>query len=268
MLGKYTPAFRVFTWIPLFESTRIPARFALPFTFSLAVLAGLGLDALFHEPSAVKRMRGVLIAAVLTGLLAGFAWVTGGDARSLDPGPGSISRLWNVKATALEAGAGASFRHMGFFFGAAVLTIAAGAANWRFRKALAFVVVMVAFADLFSWGRAFNPVIPPDVLLEPPPVAAALPGIEPRPRIARQGIAEFWERIPGMPRVDLFTPGWSRNEASYATGAWALPPAATRALLRAAVSRCASRRRSHDALPRAPQRSPSVGSAGELERRR
>ncbi|MGH2569598.1 MAG: hypothetical protein ACRDGR_00140, partial [bacterium] len=102
MLGKYTPAYRVLTWIPLWQSTRLPGRFALLFDLAVALLAGLGLDALLRERSAARRRVAVAVGAGALLLLAAAA-------ASLAPGTGdsglALGRAWPAKLEAIAANA-------------------------------------------------------------------------------------------------------------------------------------------------------------------
>jgi len=56
-MGKYTFFGKLLVWLPLLQNFRIPARFLLLFGFSMAVLAGLGLDALLAAAGDRKRLR-------------------------------------------------------------------------------------------------------------------------------------------------------------------------------------------------------------------
>jgi hypothetical protein len=224
MLGRYTPLYRAVAWIPLLQSTRLPARFALLFTLCLIVLAALGLEALWKEREPRRRLRACVIGAALVGALVAWAWIAGGGTR--DPGPeiSGAGRLWPEKLDLIRETARSSANRMLVMTALALASLALLASGRRLRGLTAWLPALVAFLDLHSFGASFNPVIPPDAILAPPPVVRALPAVHPRPRIFRQGVDELWERSPGMPRTDLVTPAWRGNESSYVTGAWALPP--------------------------------------------
>lgn len=222
MLGKYTPLYHVVSWIPLLQSTRLPARFALPWTLAVTALAGLGLDALARE-AAPRRRRAVLTGGAAVIALAAAAWWTNEAARSPDPALAGTGRLWTAQlATISGAARGVLLR---LALGLAGTLGALGLfLRGRVPRAAAPVVLVVLVADLLSWGRSFNPTIPGEWIMEPPPVVAALPDTEPRPRVFRQGVDEVWARTPGTQRTDPFTPAWRGREASYRTASWSLPP--------------------------------------------
>jgi hypothetical protein len=223
MLGKYTPLYRLAAWIPLLQSTRLPSRFSLLFTLALALLAGLGLDALLQERSLQARRRAILVASLLVVLLAAAAWTAASITLSPDPSLREGGQLWPLKMRAIEANGRDVLARLGITV-AGALAVLGVLARARVSPRLAVLPVVVAGLDLFTWGCSFNPQMKSELLTEPPPVAAHLPHTAPRPRVFRQGVEEFWERVPGQPRVDLFTPSWKDHASSYATGAWALPP--------------------------------------------
>jgi hypothetical protein len=84
--GGNTPLYPALRVLPLFNLFRVPARFLYPFAFSLAILAGIGLDALRAKADASKVLRrawmvavAVIVLAVLilvlTNVLAVDAWL-------------------------------------------------------------------------------------------------------------------------------------------------------------------------------------------------
>jgi hypothetical protein len=222
MFGKYTPAYRALSWVPLLSSTRLPARWALLFTLALVTLAGLGVDALTRE-TAPRRRRALAVGASVMVLFAAAAWTLGEGARSPDGWVAETGRFWPERLASISRAAEAGSIRL-----VAVLGLSMAAAGLlalrRVPRAAAFAPAAVLAADLGSWGASFNPMIPAAWISEPPPLVAALPRTEPRPRVFRQGVDELWVRRPGAPRADLFTPAWKGNEASYRSGAWTLPP--------------------------------------------
>ncbi len=222
MLGRYTPVYRILSFIPVLESTRLPGRFALPFTFALIMLAGLGLDAL-RSARNERAKRALITAAIVVGALAaGAAWEMG-PARDPSGEVVGVGRAWSARLPAYTGAAKAASTRLAVevlaTFG---LLFALSRSSWR-RPALLAAPVLVGIA-LFTWGRSFNPQLDRATLETSPPVVEALPDVSPRPRVFRQGVAEQWARVAGQPRTDLMTPGWKGNEASYASGAWTLPP--------------------------------------------
>ncbi len=223
MLGRFTPVYRVLAWVPVVQSTRLPARFAMLLALALAVLAGLGLDALRREPSVRRRRIACAAGGAVVLALAVAAFAASAPARAPDPELATAGRAWAEQLADITAGARESSARAWIAAAAALVALAPFALR-RVPRVAGVLPVVVLALDLWSWGRAFNPVVPAAVLRTPPPAVAALPATEPRPRIFRQGLDEVWSRGPGIPRADFVTPAWRGNEASYATVAWALPP--------------------------------------------
>lgn len=223
MLGRFTPAYRVLTWLPLFESTRLPGRFALPATLAVVLLAALGLDALLRAAGSRRSRVALGVAGAVVVVLAVGAWWEGGLARSPDPELMSTGRAWSEQMVRVQDSArSASMRLV--VSAAATLALLAGFARTRWPQTWAAVAVVLVAAELFTWGRSFNPTLDPDALTARPPVVEALPAASRRPRVFRQGVDEQWTRQRAQPRTDLMTPGWQGHEAEYRSGAWTLPP--------------------------------------------
>jgi hypothetical protein len=215
MLGRFTPLYRVLTWIPLFESTRLPGRFALPFTFALTMLAGLGFVA--------------LTAAVLVVLvLAAGAWREGAPARDPVPELLTTGQAWPAQMARIHEAAQHSAARLGVVCLGTVVLLGALLGRMRRPTIVAALAVAWTIGELATWGRSFNPGIDPSAVTARPPVAEVLariaPDATPRPRIFRQGVDEEWMFRAGAPRTDLMTPGWKGREEDYRTGAWTLPP--------------------------------------------
>lgn len=223
MLGRFTPLYHVLAWIPVVKSTRLPARFSLLLALALAILAGLGLDALRREPSPRRRRIAAAAGAAAVLALAVWAHLASAPAREPDPDLSATGRAWAAQLSDVTAAARAASTRTWIAAAAALVAIAPFARR-RAPGAAGVIPIVILGLDLLSWGRAFNPVVPAEVLQEPPPAVAVLPRSEPRPRIFRQGLDEIWSRQPGIPRTDLVTPAWRGRESSYSTATWALPP--------------------------------------------
>jgi len=221
MLGKYTPLYRVLTWIPLWQSTRLPGRFALPFTLAVALLAGLGLDALLREKSPGRRRLAAAAGAALVVALAAGAVRLAPEAS--DAGL-ALGAAWPAKLDAIAANAAAVSTRLWISVAASLASLAPFLLGRPPGRALATAPIVAVVLDLGTWGAGFNPLVPPDTVTDPPPVVAELPDASPRPRVFRQGVDDVWERAPRAPRTDLFTSDWRGHEETYASGAWALPP--------------------------------------------
>jgi hypothetical protein len=223
MLGKYTPVYRMLGALPLLQSTRLPARFSLLFTLFVALLAAAGLEALMRSTD-LRRRRialGVGVGSVLA--LGIVAWAIGADARSPSAAFTEAGGAWPLLVESIRANASESWRRVGLVLVLAVLAVAPWLRS-RLDARWAWAPLVVVAFDLLSWGRLFNPLLPADAILTPPPAVEALPATEPRPRVVRQGVDEIWSRGPRVPHVDAYTDDWRGHESSYATGAWSLPP--------------------------------------------
>ncbi len=226
MLGDRSSVWRALAAIPIVQSTRLPARWALPFTLAVVSLAGLGLDAILREQSARRRWGAVAAGAGVVIGIAAFAWWVGRESLAPPDALRGGGMLWPAKLAVITESARAAWGRVAILLAASLAMLAALASFASSKRGvlLAALAAAVVLADLASWGAAFNPRVPPATLTARPPAVDALPDASPRPRIVRQGVDEMWERVPGMPRVDLFTPAWKGRASSYASGAWALPP--------------------------------------------
>jgi hypothetical protein len=68
--GGNTPLYPALRALPFFNLFRVPARFLYPFAFSLAILAGMGLDALRAKAYVSKILRRAWVVAVAIIVLA------------------------------------------------------------------------------------------------------------------------------------------------------------------------------------------------------
>lgn len=71
-LGSYTPLFRfLYNYVPGFDKFRTNAKFIMEATLFLVMLAGTGLDRLFHDPPGRKWLAlGLVAASVIAGSVA------------------------------------------------------------------------------------------------------------------------------------------------------------------------------------------------------
>lgn len=225
MLGNLTPLYEVIARIPVYQSTRLPARWALLFTLGIAQLAGLGWTALGAEANSARRNRAVLGAGAALVLLALFALFVGREA--LLPSAGFLGGggRWAALVEGIHQEARVQWIRSALVAGAALFLLGGAARSARpASPRFTFAALALIAVDLWSFGKDLNPRIDPQALKAEPPVVSLLRPQQDRARIMRQGVDEMWERVPGAPRTDLMTPGWKGNEATYATGAWTLPP--------------------------------------------
>lgn len=69
--GGNTPLYPALRALPFFNLFRVPARFLFPFAFSVAMLAGIGLDALRARTAETKNSRAALGAGLFFGAATG-----------------------------------------------------------------------------------------------------------------------------------------------------------------------------------------------------
>src|SRR5581483_9201724 len=178
-LGASAPLnlFDVVRSLPILSSTRVPSRFLFFVVFGLAVLAGLGLDALVGllARGAGRRMACLLAAAALLPVAlvaAAHRWV---------PGQRPLVEQYLLQPYARQAGGNITLTHVGDTF-QALLGSLDPATGWtartlvalcatallvvglallpRARAALQVALLLVAAADLVLFGRDFHPRLP------------------------------------------------------------------------------------------------------------
>lgn len=178
-LGASAPLnlFDVVRSLPILSSTRVPSRFLFFVVFGLAVLAGLGLDALVGllARGAGRRMACLLAAAALLPVAlvaAAHRWV---------PGQRPLVEQYLLQPYARQAGGNITLTHVGDTF-QALLASLDPATGWtartlvalcatallvvglallpRARAALQVALLLVAAADLVLFGRDFHPRLP------------------------------------------------------------------------------------------------------------
>jgi hypothetical protein len=215
-LGLYALAL---TLLPPLGALRAPGRALFLATLAVAVLAGLGVEALAHgggrlRPEAIRRgvLRGLLavVGLVLGGCLVGFAI---GPDLTADPGVDAIGRsLPRSLATTLLLGC----RNLGRDpVAAGALAGLAGGLGWWARAAdrrrAAASLVALALAELVALGHLLLPVAPASRFLAPDPVVAGLGRFHPDakalgPRIhAREGALPMLATVgTDLDRTDVY----------------------------------------------------------------
>jgi hypothetical protein len=146
-LGRYTPVYRVaLAVLPGFRRFRIPGRLSDIFTFCMAILAGFGADLFLRKDTERSVSRLLRIAAISSGIAIVVLIL-------LNLVPGLRSAFPETKDAANATGQWALFTML--------LLLATGIVFLRFRRVLApsagfWLLVLLTFADLFSFGRKFN----------------------------------------------------------------------------------------------------------------
>ena len=185
-LGKYTTLYRLMYEIPGLSFFRIPTRFLLWWALGGATLAGLGLDRILDRSSAassdpelpsVVRTRSWTLTwiAVLIVWVSSMAWL---NRQALEAG--IATWLTHSRPAAIDA----LSRYSGDLAWDLVRLAAMALAAWillahvRKRResptGWAWVVPALVFVDLYSFGAAFNSLIPADVYTRVPASAQAI----------------------------------------------------------------------------------------------
>jgi hypothetical protein len=174
MLGKFTPFYRIHELLPVFDRLRMPARYAYLLVFSLAGLAGLGLDALIRNPKSQTpnpknqetpdQIRIPLLVcmagAVLLPLVLGL-WTY----RKLPQLPAPQAERLRAEMW-VDSARGASFLAI-----STVLLMMFPATQGPKRIRYLSTMLVVTALDLCSVNRLLNPTIDPAYYEDPPATA-------------------------------------------------------------------------------------------------
>jgi arylsulfatase A-like enzyme len=182
-LGTQTPLYPALWSLPVFGNLRYAYRFLGVPAFSLACLAGFGLDELARDRNVSWRSLAVPLTGVLAlGLLgAAYLWIA-------PPG-------WMLIARDFERGA---IQSLVLLASACVLVFASAAGSGRWREALLSALLVFTFADLW-WFRArssYTATTPVREVFAQPPLAQVL---HRDPEIFRVMSLERWETASVRP---------------------------------------------------------------------
>lgn len=167
-LGRHGHAQVLWSHVPI----RYPAKFLLPLSLGVAILAAIGLRALpgGERGAGGKSIRGLVVAlaawAVLCMVAAAWAWGN----------PAALAPWLATWASPTQAARELAIR---FLLGALLAALAAGLAAWRWRAtpakpAQAWVWSLLVAADLALAGRGANLAAPRELLTVRPPVLGSL----------------------------------------------------------------------------------------------
>lgn len=196
--GKYTPAFKLLYWVfPPLHLLRFPCKLIVPALLMLAMLAGLGFDALrAYSTSANRRMKQFLIPVACVGLAFLSFWIISWLSPSvlhiltgwlLSGRNGVFASLpardvelhaWDDAANSFIASTRVSIPGvLGFVLGGFLLGVAlAGGKGWP-RKALP-IVAGLAGLQLVLVNYDANPTVPAEFYAYAPPAAAKMAGAQ------------------------------------------------------------------------------------------
>jgi hypothetical protein len=196
--GKYTPLFQWVYWVfPPLHLLRFPCKWIVPALLMLAMLAGMGFDALReYSREANRRMKQFLIPLGCLGLifialwitswidppiLAGLAgWLLSGKdgVFAAAPTQGPDLRAWDNATTSFIASARVFIPgFVGFILGGFLLGLALARGKAWTRKALP-VVAGLAALQLFLVNYDANPTVPAEFYAYTPPAVAEMPGTQ------------------------------------------------------------------------------------------
>ncbi len=161
-LGKYTGLAGFLYHIPGWSLFRIPTRFLAWLVLGGAVLAGLGMDSVLRDGRRGGRCPGAIIFI----LLIPVAILALLNRQILFPGSGGTSIFTAQRAEQLllyRADLFGDLIRCGVMLCAGFILLSPRlCSGWR-RPAIAWLVPIFIYADLYSFGASFNSVMPPEV---------------------------------------------------------------------------------------------------------
>ncbi|TMA34516.1 MAG: YfhO family protein, partial [Deltaproteobacteria bacterium] len=197
-LGPNTPVFQAYTKLPLGSVFRDPGRFMWLASFSLAVLTGLGVDAVLLRRRAERWARHAGLAAVGASL-AGFWLLAGNGLRPLEWTAAGLALVGGVMASA-----GTGFRRAAgaLLLGALVVNlVAAPPKTWEY--------LLPSDAPLFAHERVFA-----SVRARMSPQDRVYLSYE-DPRALLFGLMQKSASLFGVPSIHDYEPQMARRYAEY-----------------------------------------------------
>lgn len=152
-LGKNTPLYRIMYYIPIYNLFRVPARHWFEFNFAIAVLSGIGLNAVITSPNEylpkIKRTINLLakILAALVGALLAFVIIFQTTLAKL-PQWGKYSFNFSFQNPAI-------YLPLIIILLSVILLLLLK--KRRKNRTLLASILILLFFDLFSFGHFFNP---------------------------------------------------------------------------------------------------------------
>jgi hypothetical protein len=166
-LGKYTPLHLLFYHLPVYSGFRSWVRALCLFNFSLAMAAGLGWDALASATHGPWPRRAAMAWAGLALLAGGLAWVFSGQAGAIGAARGGAEL-----AQVIRDSAGHAMLAGGLLL--ALLWLLTPRRGWAAAALLITALALQAW-DMQPMHQRFLRFVPPEQLLQPPPMLAGLP---------------------------------------------------------------------------------------------
>jgi hypothetical protein len=191
-LGRFSPLWDVVSRLPILALIRFPARFAIVAGLALAMLAGMGLDALRSREAPPARLAaGALGAATL----AAIAWSLSGPGSALWheilQGPAALGRAWAETGPVLAMFT--SLKVAALAVAPLVLAVALRVSRGRqgVVAALAIIAAFAAVGELAFSLHSLVPTLPRDVLALAPATLAPIPRTRPNRTFAIEYSSRF-----------------------------------------------------------------------------
>ncbi len=146
-LGRYNPLYLLLAELPGFNLFRVPARFLALFSLALAMLGGLGVEALHSHPTSISGHRRRLKMIGITGALLLLIAATA----TLPPDPSLIFGESQVSPVSLL-----------LWLGAGLITVALFSIHQRRWTPIAAVALLITELLLAAQNLPYNDLAPPE----------------------------------------------------------------------------------------------------------
>ena len=215
MLGKYTPFYHIFSYLPYYNRMRQPCRFDMLFCFTSSVLIAFGAERLFSG----KRLRLLPLALGIAALIVFTAAVycVSYDAvfeKVASMEPARFSPGWQERLERLRLLIASDVRRAVVLLVVSLAVVAAAAYQTAHRGIIAAVSLIVILADLFLLSRSRIALIEPSLFTEEPPTVAPLREDDSIYRIYSDDIFEGFS---------YGAPGWLNDTRPYFYALHTLP---------------------------------------------
>ena len=191
--GAYTPFFKLYEAVPLFNLFRGPSRFLLIATMALAVLAGRGLDDFRRKPTRLYLWTGLIVLLMAVGTVStlrlslplvekfayGKAETKASEAAAEGYAEDEALAAYRIKAEEMTARAaeaanplqGPYVVQLAFLVGTAVLLWTGYKKKPAVEVVVPALLILLTAADLHYYGRDLNLTTPVRNVREPPATA-------------------------------------------------------------------------------------------------
>jgi len=233
-LGMNGPLYRPFEHLPVFRSTRFPARFGFVTALCVALLAGWGLESLLRTSSLqehpVKRNRAALLSLAAMLMVCVLAITTAGafNKELMSLTHVALTRRLPLGGTFIQVLENHLHETLPSDIWRLVLAASAGTLMVVFslagimpgRLTIALCIVLV-FLELAFIGRAEKPVIIPALYTNPPDAALIIKRHGPGRTFHYRLYDPYTDTLAGYPSPS--TQGWARRPDSFLSCLATLP---------------------------------------------